>query len=113
MALFNAVRVAKSGTYYVSGQLPSDLEASVAEQTRSSLENVFAAVREAGIDPKTALKMTIFTTCMDEFAAINEAYAEFFADWSDAEMPTRCAFGVTALAKGAKVEIDCTGEVAE
>ncbi len=46
--------------------------------------------------------MTIYTTELERFADINEAYAEFFP----ADPPARAAVGVAALPKGAIVEID-------
>ncbi len=48
------------------------------------------------------MRLTIYTTELGEFAAINEAYGEFF----EQEPPARAAVGVAALPKGAMVEID-------
>jgi 2-iminobutanoate/2-iminopropanoate deaminase len=48
------------------------------------------------------VRLTIYTTDLDAFAEINEAYAAFF----DADPPARAAVGVAALPKGATVEID-------
>ena len=56
----------------------------------------------AGTSLQSAVRLTIYTTQLDEFAEINEAYAGFFPD----DHPARAAVGVAALPKGALVEID-------
>lgn len=56
----------------------------------------------AGSSLQRALRLTIYTTRLEDFAAINEAYGAFFAD----DPPARAALGVAALPKGAYVEID-------
>jgi 2-iminobutanoate/2-iminopropanoate deaminase len=48
------------------------------------------------------VRLTVYTTRLDDFAAINEAYGAFFGD----EPPARAAVGVAALPRGALVEID-------
>ena len=48
------------------------------------------------------MRLTIYTTKLEKFAEINEAYAEFFRT----SHPARAAVGVAALPKGALVEID-------
>lgn len=92
---------------FVSGQLPIDPatgkfpEGGVREQTRQSLKNLFAILDEAG--KCHVLKTTVFLADMDDFAAMNAVYAEFFKE----PYPARCAFAVKDLPKGALVEIDC------
>ncbi len=51
-----------------------------------------------------ALRLTIYTTSMESFPEINETYASFFP--GDEEPPARVTVGVSALPKGALVEID-------
>ncbi|MBN9623855.1 MAG: RidA family protein, partial [Actinobacteria bacterium] len=75
---------------------------SVAIETIRCLENLAAVCAAAGTDLSRALRMTIYTTRLEEFAAINEAYAAFFPEVP----PARAALGVAALPKGAEVEID-------
>ena len=58
--------------------------------------------RRAGPRCEHALRLTIYTTRLEDFADINEAYAEFFTD----QPPARAAVGVAALPKGALVEVD-------
>ena len=91
-----------------SGQLPSDpatgafAEGGIAEQTRQSLENVKAILAEAGLGMENIIKTTVFLKDMNDFAAMNEAYAAFFA----AEPPARSAVEVARLPKDAKIEIE-------
>ena len=73
------------------------------EQTRQSLLNAQAILREAGLELQNVVKTTVFLASMDDFAAMNEVYAEFFA----APFPARSAVAVKTLPKGALVEIEC------
>lgn len=99
----------KSGGFvFISGQLPIDMatgdlsSGSAADMTRCSLKNAAAIAKEAGTDLTKAVKTTIFLTDMNDFAEVNGAYAEFFPG----EPPARSCFAVSALPKGAKVEIE-------
>ena len=92
----------------VSGQLPIDPGTGafpsddIRDQTRQSLENIKAVLREAGYDMSHVIKTTVLLEDITDFAAMNEVYAQYFED----PYPTRCAFQVAALPKGAKVEIE-------
>lgn len=98
-----------AGLVFLSGQLPIDPatgafpEGGVKEQTRQSLLNVAAILREAGLGLQNVVKTTVFLSDMGDFAAMNEVYAEFFS----APFPARSAVAVKALPKGALVEIEC------
>ena len=93
---------------YCSGQIPLDPQSgepvggSVADEARQCLRNLATVCAAAGTDLSRALRLTVYTTELAEFGAINEAYAEFFA----ADPPARAAVGVAALPKGVRVEID-------
>lgn len=76
---------------------------SCAEQTSRCLENLRAVCEAADTSLGQALRLTIYTTNMDDFAEINEVYASFF---TGEEPPARVTVGVDALPKGALVEID-------
>jgi 2-iminobutanoate/2-iminopropanoate deaminase len=103
---------------YTSGQIPIDpatgsfVEGGIKEQTRQSLSNVQAILREAGLSMSNVVKTTVFMADMNDFAAMNEVYAEFFAKQSGkAERftepyPARSAVAVKTLPKGALVEIE-------
>ena len=73
-----------------------------ADQAGRCLENLAAVCAAAGTSLDRALRLTIYTTDLAAFAAINESYADFFAS----QLPARAAVGVAALPKGATVEID-------
>jgi 2-iminobutanoate/2-iminopropanoate deaminase len=107
--------VRHGGVLYCSGQIPLDPASgepvgdSVADETRQCLRNLAAVCEAAGADLSRALRLTVYTTELDRFAEINEAYAEFF----DADPPARAAIGVAALPKGVRVEIDAIVAAAE
>jgi 2-iminobutanoate/2-iminopropanoate deaminase len=93
---------------FCSGQIPLDprtgdlVGPNVADQTGRCLENLAAVCHAAGATLGDAVKLTIYTTEMESFAAINEVYESFF----ESDPPARVAIGVAALPRGAKVEID-------
>jgi 2-iminobutanoate/2-iminopropanoate deaminase len=93
---------------FVSGQLPIDPATGIfnsedaAQQARQSLKNIKAIAEAAGTDIASTVKTTIFLTDLSNFAAVNEVYAGFF----EAPYPARACVEVSALPKGAKVEIE-------
>jgi 2-iminobutanoate/2-iminopropanoate deaminase len=93
---------------FCSGQIPLDprtgdlVEGSVADQTGRCLENLAAVCHAAGATLGDAVRLTVYTTEMASFGAINEVYESFF----ESDPPARVAIGVAALPRGAKVEID-------
>ena len=95
-------------TVYVSGQLGLDpatgaFEADdISVQTRRSLENIRAILKEAGFAMTDVVKTTVLLKDISEFAAMNAVYSEFFAE----PYPARAAFQVAALPKGGRVEIE-------
>ena len=98
-----------NGFIFASGQLPIDpstnafAEGGVKEQTRQSLTNARNVLAAAGVDLSHVVKTTVFLSDMDNFAAMNEVYAEFFKE----PCPARSAIAVKALPKGALVEVEC------
>ena len=98
-----------NGFIFASGQLPIDpstnafAEGGVKEQTRQSLKNARNVLAAAGVDLSHVVKTTVFLSDMDNFAAMNEVYAEFFKE----PYPARSAIAVKALPKGALVEVEC------
>lgn len=75
----------------------------IAAQTAQSLANLKALLEAAGSGLDKVVKTTVFLQHISDFAAMNEVYAKTFA----APYPTRSAFEVAALPKGALVEIEC------
>ena len=97
------------GLVFVSGQLPIDPatgafpEGGVAQQTRQSILNAQAILKEAGLELSNVVKTTVFLADMGDFAAMNEVYGQFFTQ----PFPARSAVAVKTLPKGALVEIEC------
>lgn len=104
---YSAYREA-NGLLFISGQLPinpdsGEIESEdIKEQTKQSLKNIGAILKENGISYDKVLKTTCFLANISDFAAFNEIYSEFF----QAPYPVRSAFAVKDLPKGAKVEIE-------
>ncbi|MBK2000367.1 RidA family protein [Campylobacter sp. 2018MI35] len=104
---YSAYREA-NGLLFISGQLPinpdsGEIESEdIKEQTKQSLKNIGAILKENGISYDKVLKTTCFLANISDFAAFNEIYSEFF----QAPYPARSAFAVKDLPKGVKVEIE-------
>ena len=91
---------------YTSGQLGLSpegvLPATIEEQTRQSLENVKAVLEAAGSSMDKVVKTTVFLKNMDDFAAMNGIYAQYFSE----PFPARSAIQVAKLPKDGMVEIE-------
>jgi 2-iminobutanoate/2-iminopropanoate deaminase len=100
--------VAAGGLLFCSGQIPLDprtgdlVGATAADQAGRCLENLAAVCHAAGATLGDAVKVTIYMTDMSEFGSVNEVYASFF----ESSPPARVAIGVSALPRGAQVEMD-------
>ncbi len=81
-----------------SGQIvPGD----IAAQTRRVLDNIAAVLKAEGLTFENVIKTTIFLTDLGDFQTVNEIYASYFKQ----QPPARSTVQVSALPKGAKVEI--------
>lgn len=94
-------------TLYTSGQLglipaTGELPEGVEAQARQSLDNLGAVLKAAGMDFCDVTKTTVYLADINDFAAINTIYAEYFTG----EAPARSCFQVAALPKGALIEIE-------
>jgi 2-iminobutanoate/2-iminopropanoate deaminase len=100
-----AMRV--GGFVFTAGQVgaePSDgaLADGVAAQADRALRNLAAVLAAAGSSFEQVVKTTIFLTDMGDFQAVNEVYARHLSP----PFPARSTIAVTALPKGALVEIE-------
>lgn len=101
--------IVHAGVLYCSGSLHLDPVSgaldnqTTAHEARRSLANLDAVCHEAGTSLARALRLGVYTTRLDDFTTINEAYAEFF---EGRQVPARTTIGVAALPLGATVEID-------
>jgi 2-iminobutanoate/2-iminopropanoate deaminase len=102
--------VVAGGILYCSGQVPLDpatgdlVGAGIGEQTERCLKSLEAICEMAGASLSDAARMTIYLTDLSLFDQVNEVYATHFSE----PFPVRSTVGVSALPKGAMVEIDAT-----
>ncbi len=82
-----------------SGQMVSD---DVGEQTKRVLENLTAVLRAEGMNFNNIVKTTVFMTNLGDFQTMNDIYASYFKETP----PARSTVQVSALPKGAQVEIE-------
>lgn len=108
-----AVRVGK--TLYLSGQIPLDpetmelVEGDMRAQIRRVLDNLEAVAAAAGGSLSSLVKLNVFLTDLGDFPLVNEVMADYF----DEPYPARAAIGVSALPKGAAVEMDAIAVLQE
>lgn len=100
-------------TVYLSGQIPlvpatmQMVSENFAEQTRQVFENLTAVCQAAGGSLNDMVKVNIFLTDLSNFATVNEIMSKHFS----APYPARAAVQVSALPRGAQIEIDGVMEV--
>jgi 2-iminobutanoate/2-iminopropanoate deaminase len=93
---------------FLSGQVPLDPETgqmvsgSIAEQTDCVLDNLSHVLEAAGGSFANVVKTTIYLVDLGDFQAVNERYAKRFTG----AFPARATVQVSALPKGARIEID-------
>src|SRR3990167_7454012 len=105
--------IAAGGFLFLSGQIPLDpqtmelVEGDTRAQTQRVVQNIAAVLAEAGIDKNHVVKCTVFLQDLNDFAAMNEVYTQFFGE----HKPARSTFQVAALPKGSRVEIECIAQL--
>ena len=103
-----AISVASGKTVYCSGQIPLDpktgqlIEGDIALQTERVLENLKAVLTESGLGLRHVVRCGIFLTDLNDFVKVNEVYGRYFKE----APPARSTVQVSALPKGARVEIE-------
>jgi len=100
-----------AGLVITSGQIPlrpdgSLVEGDITAQTRQVLENLVAVLAAAGSDLTRVVKSTVFLADMNEFAAMNAVYSEYF----QAPYPARSTVQVARLPRDVRVEIEVIAE---
>lgn len=94
-------------TLYISGQIAinpltgKQIQENIEAETRQVLKNIHAILKAENLTKKSIIKCSIFISDMNEFARINEVYAEFFGDHA----PARETVQVSKLPAGAHIEI--------
>jgi 2-iminobutanoate/2-iminopropanoate deaminase len=99
--------VVVNNLFYSSGQIPLTpegvmVDGDIQAQTHQVFKNLKAVLEAAGASLETVVKATVFIKNMDEFAQLNEVYAEYF----NAHKPARSTVEVARLPKDALVEIE-------
>ena len=93
---------------FLSGQIPLDpatgqlVEGDITAQTKRVMENLRAVLTAAGCGFADVVRTTIYLVDLGHFGKVNEAYGACF----EAPFPARATVQVSALPKGAQVEID-------
>lgn len=106
-----------NGLVYTSGQIAIDpasgelqlFDGDVAQQTTLVLKNLAAVLEAAGASMSSVIKTTVYLKDMNDFAAMNEIYAQAFG----AHRPARAAVEVARLPKDVAVEIDAVAKIVE
>jgi 2-iminobutanoate/2-iminopropanoate deaminase len=102
----HAVRVGE--LLFCAGQIPLDpatqnlVGGDVRLQTERVLENIKLILEDQQLTFANVVKSTVFLTSLADFAAMNEVYARYFTG----DYPARSTVQVSALPKGANVEIE-------
>lgn len=100
--------IEQDGFIFISGQLPIDAStgefagADIESQAKQSLENTKYILEEAGLEMKDIIKTTILLKDIEDFAAVNEIYGQYF----EAPYPARATYEVARLPKDALIEIE-------
>ncbi|MGN6228052.1 RidA family protein [Dyella sp. KULCS107] len=100
--------VRAGNTVYFSGQIPLDpatgalIEGDIQAQTRRVFDNLAAVAEAAGGSLAQIVRVGIYVTDLGHFAEVNAVMAEYF----QAPYPARSTIEVSALPKGAQVEVD-------
>lgn len=100
--------VCANGFIFVSGQIPVNpddgkiVEGDAAAQTRQVIKNMTAILAAAGSGLKNVVKTTVYLQSLDDFAAVNRVYGEYF----DEAKPARATIQAVRLPKEVLVEIE-------
>lgn len=98
---------------FISGQIPVDpatgsIPDGIEAQAAQSLTNIRSILAQAGLDMSAVVKTTVFLSDMNNFAAMNEVYAQFF---QGTVYPARSAVEAARLPKDVLVEIETIAEL--
>ncbi len=96
------------GLIFCSGQTPIDpatgqlVEGGVRERTHQCLDNLFGVLEAANLSSDDVVKVNVYLTNIDDFEAMNAAYATRFNE----PFPSRTTIGVASLPLGSEIEIE-------
>jgi len=98
-----------NGFLFTAGQIPLDpatgkiVDGDITAQTERVMQNLAAVLAEAGTSFEQVVKTTCFLANLDDFAAFNTVYAQYFT----AQPPARSTVQAARLPAGAQVEVEC------
>lgn len=98
---------------FTAGQIPLDpstgtlVQGDIQAQTKRVFENLKAVLEAGGSSMKDIVKATVYLVSMDDFTALNEVYSEYLGETK----PARSTVAVSALPRGARVEIEAIATV--
>jgi len=107
--------VESEGLVYISGQIGLDpetgnlVQGGAAGQAEMAVRNLISVLGAAGAGLEDVVRIGLYLSNIDDFAAVNEIYSKFFSSWK----PARTTLGGLKLPKGALVEIDAVARVDE
>ncbi|MFN3704520.1 MAG: RidA family protein [Thermoflexales bacterium] len=101
--------IVTEGFVFCSGQIPLDpttgqvVEGDIRAQTHRVIQNLRAVLEAAQSGLDKVVKTTVFLQDMNDFAAMNSVYSEYFA----VNPPARSTVQVSQLPRGVLIEIEC------
>jgi 2-iminobutanoate/2-iminopropanoate deaminase len=107
--------IVSGGFLFTAGQIPLDpasgqiVEGGIKPQTERVFDNLAAVLAAAGLDWANVVKTTVFLHDMADFPTVNEIYARRMGD----SRPARSTVQVSALPRGALIEIDLVASAAK
>ena len=104
--------IVSGGMLYTSGQIPVDpatgnvVEGGIEAQATQVMKNLAAVLEAAGTSFEKVVKTTCFLQDMNDFAAFNAVYAQYFVS-----LPARSCVAVAKLPKGVLCEVELIAEI--
>lgn len=101
--------------FFLSGQLGLNpetgkmVEGGIEKQTHQVFKNIQAVLESEGLTLKNVVKVLVLLADINDFAAVNAIYGEYFNE----PYPARSAFQVAALPLGGQIEIEVIAERGE
>ena len=112
---YNQAIAATGQMIFVAGQIPLEPQTGeivgsgdIAKQTQQVMANIEAILKAAGASWENVVKTTVFLTDLQNFAAMNQVYAQYF---NEETAPARACVEVSRLPKDVLVEIECIAVV--
>lgn len=100
-ALIHGNMLYSSGQIAINPENGQIVEGGIKEQTTQVMKNISAILEAAGISFQNVIKTTCFLKNMDDFAAFNEIYAEYFVG-----KPARSCVAAQKLPKDVLCEVE-------